>query len=89
MAQYKEEKMYFSTTEVGKIMHVSREAVLKKIKTGRLSAQKVGRNYIIFKEDLEAVLGNSVSPTQKEEIERIVKKAVEKYHETFKRLGDE
>jgi excisionase family DNA binding protein len=89
MAQYDTEKTYFSTTEVGKILHISREAVLKKIKTGRLSAQKVGRNYIISKDDLEAILGNSVSPVQREEIERIVKKAVEKYHDTFRKLGEE
>ncbi|MDP2629443.1 MAG: helix-turn-helix domain-containing protein [Candidatus Harrisonbacteria bacterium] len=43
---------FFSSTEVAKILGVSRIAVFKKIKGGTLKAQKVGRNYIIAKEDL-------------------------------------
>jgi excisionase family DNA binding protein len=43
----------FSTTQVAKIMGVSRIAVFRKIKTGRLPAKKIGRNYIVAKTDLE------------------------------------
>ena len=84
-----EKKEFFSTTEVAKILQISTVAVLKKIKTGRLNGQKVGRNYIILKEDIEALLGSSLSPTQKKEIENIVKKAVKQYKTTFRRLGKE
>lgn len=89
MVSNNEAKAYFSTTEVAKIMRISSVAVLKKIQTGRLRAQKVGRNYIISKEDLEAALGSSVSPEQKKEIESIVKKAVNEYRSAFRRLGEE
>lgn len=89
MAEKNALKLFFSTTEVAKILHISSVAVLKKIKTGRLNAQKVGRNYVIAKEDLEALLGSALSPDQKKEIEDIVKKAVKQYKTAFRRLGKE
>lgn len=82
-------KAHFSVPEVAHIMDISRQATLKQIKSGRLRAQKVGRNYVIARSDLEAALGSSVSPEQKNEIERIVKKAVKQYGVTFRRLGKE
>lgn len=70
-------------------MHISSVAVLKKIKTGKLVARKVGRNYIVARADLEDALGSIVTPEQKEDIEKIVKKAVKEYGDTFRRLGKE
>jgi excisionase family DNA binding protein len=83
------QKIFFSTTEVAKILKISSVAVLKKIKTGRLKARKVGRNYIIAKEDVEFLVGSALSPDQKQEIENIVKKAVAQYKIAFHRLGIE
>lgn len=82
-------KPYFSTTEVACILHISRVAVHKKIKTGNLSAQKVGRNYIIAKERVRELLGTSISEIQKSNIEAAVKKAVAEYRVAFRRLGEE
>lgn len=82
-------KEHFSTTEVARVMKISSVAVLKKIKTGKLRAVKVGRNYIIAREDLEALLGSFLSPEQKIEIDTIVKRAVKEYRKTFRRLGEE
>ena len=82
-------KTHFSVAEVAKIMGISRVAILKKITLGRLPAQKVGRNYVIARSDLETVLGSTVSPEQKKEIEHIVKGAVKEYGVTFRRLGKE
>jgi len=89
MLQDNEGKTHFSTTEVAEIMHISSVAVLKKIKTGKLVARKVGRNYIVARADLEDALGSIVTPEQKEDIEKIVKKAVKEYGDTFRRLGKE
>ncbi len=82
-------KQYFSTMEVSKILHISRVAVLKKIKVGHLNAQKIGRNYIIAKEDIETILGSTISENQKSEIREIVQKAVKEYGVAFRRLGEE
>ncbi len=89
MSENNQTKSHFSTTEAAKIMHISRIALFKKIKTGQLKAQKVGRNYVIDRTNLEAVTGTTVSSEQKEEIKNIVKKAVKEYGETFRRLGKE
>jgi excisionase family DNA binding protein len=84
-----QEKAFFSTTEVAKVLNLSSVAVFKKIKNGQLKAQKIGRNYVIAKEDLEALIGSALSSEQKDEIESVVKKAVKQYKVTFRRLGKE
>ncbi len=43
---------FYSTPEVAKILGISRIAVFKKIKSGKLKAVKVGKGYVISKEDL-------------------------------------
>jgi excisionase family DNA binding protein len=83
------QKPYFSTAEVAKILGISSVAVFKKIQSGKLIAQKIGRNYIIAKSDLDAFLGTSVSHEQQEEIKKVVKKAVKEYGVAFRRLGKE
>ena len=80
---------FISTTELARLLGVSRVAVLKKIKTGKIRAHKVGRNYIIPAEEFAAILGEFVSEEKKREIEKVVKKAVEQYRETLKLLGKE
>ena len=85
----KKTKEFFSVPEVAKIMHISRVAVFKKIKSGILPAEKIGRNYIISSEQLDTILGLSVSADQKKNIEAVVKRAVKEYGVTFRRLGKE
>jgi excisionase family DNA binding protein len=84
-----EKKLYFSTAETARILDISRIAVLKKIYEGKLSATKVGRNYIIAREDVEACLGSVITPKQKKEIEAVVKRATKEYRVAFKRMGEE
>ncbi len=85
----KQGKGHFSTTEIAHLLGVSRIAIFKKIKEGKIRAEKVGRNYIVPHEELNSILGIFVTPNKKNEIEKIVKKAVERYHPTFRRLGRE
>jgi len=40
-------KKLLSTSEVARILGISREAVLKKITSGKLHAKKIGRNFAI------------------------------------------
>ena len=42
---------YFSTAEVAQMLGISRIAVFKKIKSGKLPAMQVGRGYVISKND--------------------------------------
>ncbi len=74
-----------STTQVAKILGVSRFAVFQRIKRGSLLAKKIGRNYLIRYGDL---MGN-LNEKDKQTIEQAVKQAVEEYGEAFKLLGKE
>lgn len=48
-------KNFYTTTELAKILKISRIAVFNKIKRGEIKAQKMGRNFVIFKRDLENI----------------------------------
>ncbi|MDO8742965.1 MAG: helix-turn-helix domain-containing protein [Candidatus Azambacteria bacterium] len=81
------EEELLSTSEVAKILGISRIAVFKKIKLGKIKAKKVGRNFVINKSDLGDILGGKLTSRGKEEIEKAVKKTIQEYGETLKMLG--
>jgi excisionase family DNA binding protein len=80
---------FLSTTELAKILGISRITVFKKIKSGKIKAKKVGRNFVISRGDLPAVLGTVVNEEQRKNINQAVKKAIHQYSETFRLLGQE
>lgn len=83
------EKQLFSTTEVAKLLGMSRVAVFKKIKSGDIKAIKIGRNFIIDRDDLPEVLGSALGKIHQRAIENAVKKTIREYGETLKLLGKE
>lgn len=82
-------KKLLSTIELAKILGISRIAVFKKIKSGEIKAEKIGRNFGIDQRNLGEILGNVLSEEKKHEIEKSVKKTVKEYGETLKLLGKE
>lgn len=80
---------FLSTSQVAKILGISRVAVFKKIKSGEIPARKAGRNFIIAKEDVPGVLSTVLTESKKRVIEESVKKTVKEYRETLKLLGQE
>lgn len=83
------DKKYFSAPEIAKLLGVSRVAVFKKIKFGDIKAEKVGRNYIIPREEYETLVGLFVSENRKQEIKKAVDKVFDKYGDALKKLGRE
>lgn len=81
-------KKYFSTNELAKILGISRIAVFKKIKRGEIKAVKVGRNFVIQKEDLGGILDEELTKKDKIQIEKAVKKVAKEYRETLKLLAE-
>ena len=79
---------YLSTIEAAKLMGISRVAVLKQIKTGRLRAERVGRNYIIDRNDLAGIFKH-ITPGEKRRVSMAAKKVVKQYGPALKRLGKE
>lgn len=80
---------FLSTTELAKLLGISRVAVFKRIKKGKIKATKVGPNFIINKKDLGEMLGEVLSPAKKQEIDKAVTKTIKEYGETLKLLGAE
>lgn len=80
---------YLSTTEVAKLLGISRIAIHKKVKSGEIPAEKVGRNYIINKESLSPALKEKISPSEKKFIASIVTRVTDEYGELLKKLGKE
>ncbi|OGI26206.1 MAG: hypothetical protein A3J76_01295 [Candidatus Moranbacteria bacterium RBG_13_45_13] len=83
------EKKYLTTTELAKLLGISRIAVFKKIKSGKIKAKKKGRNFVIKRTELGDILDESITEKRKAEIREAVKKTVKEYGETLKLLGKE
>ena len=79
---------YLSTVEAAKVMGISRVAVLKQIKNGRLRAERVGRNYIIDRNDLAGIFKH-ITPGEKKRVSAAVKRVVKQYGPALKKLGKE
>ena len=46
------EKDFYTTTQLAKVLQISRVSVLKRVRNGSIKARKMGRNYIIFQKDI-------------------------------------
>lgn len=82
-------KNYLTVKELADILGTTRVTIFRKIKKGEIPAEKIGRNFIIYKKDMPEILGESISEKTKREIEKGVKKVVREYKETLKLLGKE
>jgi hypothetical protein len=60
--------------------------VYKRIKKGQIKAVKVGRNYVIDKDDLGGILNDDLTRKDKEMINKAVKRTIKEYGETLELL---
>ena len=70
-------------------MGISRIAVYNKVKSGKIPAQKIGRNYIIKEEDADKILSEIPSNDNVVWIDSTVKTIVSEYGPLFKWLSQE
>ena len=84
------DKSLFSTLEVAKILDVSRVTVFNRIKSGEIDALKVGRAYLISKEELDRYLGKEeLTEKRKHEINQNIDLILSEYGKALKMLGNE
>ncbi len=83
------DKNAFSISKVAKILGITRQAVLKKINSSQIKAEKIGRNFVINEKNLMEILGTALSEKRKEEINKAVDKTIKEYGETLRLLGQE
>jgi excisionase family DNA binding protein len=84
-----ENKEFITTTELAKMLGISRIAIFNKIKKGQIKVAKIGRTYAIPKDLIPSILGKALSPQQKQKIDEAVSKTVKEYGETLRLLGQE
>ena len=82
-------KAFYSTSELAKLLGVSRVTIFNRIKKGDIKALKVGRNFVIAKESVASLFGGELSSSNKAELNRAVRKTVAEYGETLRLLGNE
>lgn len=82
-------KKYYSTAEVADLLHLDRTTVFKKIKSGEIKAEKVGRNYVIPVESLGFIFDNTVDKQTEKNINNSVDRVIKDYGETIKKLADD
>jgi len=78
---------FLTTGEVAKLLGISRIAVFKKIQSGVLPARKIGRNYVVKREDLQ-LQSAVLTEEKKETLNRSVDKVIDDYGETLRLLKD-
>lgn len=87
------ETKYFSIAQVAKILGISRIAVYKKVKSGKIEAIRIGRSFAIpekfVKKYFVDIKGSPLRKEEKEEIEKAVKRTIDEYGDVLKRLGSE
>jgi excisionase family DNA binding protein len=83
------EEQYISIPELAKLLDISRVAVFKRVKSGKIKAIRIGRNYAIPQKYVAEILGKKLGEEQKRQIEDTVKQTVEEYGDVLKRLGKE
>ncbi|MEI6266397.1 MAG: helix-turn-helix domain-containing protein [bacterium] len=79
---------YISTTQAAKILGISRIAVFNQIKSGKIPAQKVGRNYVINRKDIGGIF-RTITANDKRKINKAVGKVLKDYSSALKKLGKE
>ena len=84
-----EEKKYLSIPQLAKLLGLSRIAIFKRVKAGKIPAVRIGRNYAISEEFLDQIRGKTLSEERKDDIKSAVKRTVREYGEVLKRLGKE
>ncbi|MDD5433054.1 MAG: helix-turn-helix domain-containing protein [Candidatus Pacebacteria bacterium] len=81
------DKMFVSTNELAKMLGISRIAVYKQIRSGKIKATKRGRNFFIERSDLNNIFKNTLTEKEKTEIKKAVQKTVQDFGETLRLLG--
>ena len=81
------EREFISIQELAGILGLSRIAVYKKVKSGKIKAIRIGRSFAIPQKYVANILGKSLAEADKKEIDEAVRKTVKEYGDVLKRLG--
>jgi excisionase family DNA binding protein len=82
-------KKHLTIPEFADLLGISRIAVYKKVKAGKIPAEKIGRNYVITDKTVNRIISKELTENEKKQIDLFVKKVVKQYGPLLKKLGKE
>ena len=82
------EKDLISVAQAAELMGISRMHVIRKIKKGEIEAIKVGRAYVIDRNQLGGIF-RRISDSERGQVRKAVKKVLHEYGDAIKKLGTE
>lgn len=82
-------KDYVTIPQLANLLGVSRIAIYRRVKKGKIPAIKIGGTYVISDVTISSILGKEASKKTKERINAAVRKTVTEYGEVLKKLGKE
>ncbi len=80
---------YITISELADMLGISRVAVWKRVKKGRIKAEKIGNMYVITEREVANILRKKPTAKDKSQIEKAVKKVIKDYGEVLRKLGTE
>jgi excisionase family DNA binding protein len=80
---------YYSVPEAAKLLKISRIAVYKQVKAGKIKSVRMGRNYAIPADALPLAPGKELRPQDKARLDAGIKRVLAEYRETLELLGRE
>lgn len=83
------QKEFYTIKEVADMLGISRIAVYKKVKSGKIKSEKIGRNFAINKKELASILGQALTVSEKKVIQDGVKKTIKDFGQVLELLGKE
>jgi len=78
---------FMTIPKFAEMLGLSRIAVYKKVKAGKIDAMKMGGIYFIPERYANDLLGRELTKKGKKSIERGVKRTIKEYGETLRLLG--
>ena len=84
---------FISIPQLAKILGISRIAVYKRVKNGRIKAIKIGRSYAISISQVGKITGDfkgrPLTDEEKARIDKVIQRTFKEYGNALKQLGDE
>ena len=80
---------YLTIPEAAKLLGISRIALYRKVKSGKIRARKIGRVYAIAKDAFSGSEKRRASESEKRRVDAAVRRTVKEYGETLRLLGRE
>jgi len=88
-----DKREYLSIAQLAKMLGISRIAVYKKVKTGKIKAIRIGKAFAISKEYVNRnfvdILGAPLQEEEKKDIDKSIERTIREYGEVLERLGKE